>query len=122
MDTQNFLAAVGGQHIGFKPDRSGILGLDVTGKYQKVTNPSEYKDKLKTLYLTDPSLQTNILGPFGSQIDPKGGFDSVYGIGITNTTRFVNTFSRLLSIDLSENKRYSSFSRGLGSWCSITAR
>ena len=97
----NFLAAVGGQHIGFKPDRSGILGLDVTGKYQKVTNPSEYKDKLKTLYLTDPSLQTNILGPFASQIDPKGGFDSVYGIGITNTTRFVNTFSRLLSIDLS---------------------
>ena len=95
----NFLAAVGGQHIGFKPDRSGIIGLDLKGRYQKVASPAEYKHKLESLYLKDPNLKTNVLGPYPTQL-LSGGTDSVYGIGITNTTRFINTFSRLLSIDL----------------------
>ena len=95
----NFLAAVGGQHIGFKPDRSGILGLDVTGKYQKPLT-GDYKDKLKDLYSKDPTLKANITGPLPTQLDKRGGIDSIYGIGITNTSRFVNTFSRLLTIDL----------------------
>ena len=85
----NFLAAVGGQHLGFKPDRSGLLGLDKTGRYQKVLGDG-FKDKLKVIY-TDVPMISNQLGPFPTQV-LSGGIDSVYGIGQTNTSRFVNTF------------------------------
>jgi len=92
----NFLAAIGGQHIGLKPDRSGILGLDVDGKYQKVLSPTEYKSKISDIY-GDLIMQSRVAGgtPFASQIDNKGGIDSLYGIGLTNTSRFVNTFGFL---------------------------
>ena len=86
----NFLAAVGGQHLGFKPDRSGLLGLDKTGRYQKVLG-NKFKDKLEIIY-TDIPMQSQATGPFPTQV-LSGGIDSVYGIGVTNTSRFVNTFS-----------------------------
>ena len=92
----NFLTAIGGQHIGLKPDRSGILGLDVGGKYQKELQPNEYKSKISDIY-GDLIMQSRVAGgtPFASQIDNKGGIDSLYGIGLTNTSRFVNTFGFL---------------------------
>lgn len=85
----NFLGAVGGQHLGFKPDRSGFLGLDKTGRYQKVVGEG-FKDKLRIIY-NDVPMISNQLGPFPTQV-LSGGIDSVYGIGITNTSRFVNSF------------------------------
>ena len=45
MDTCKLLTAIGGQHIGLKPDRSGILGLDVGGKYQKELNQMNISQK-----------------------------------------------------------------------------
>ena len=90
----NMLASIGGQHIGFKPDRSGVIGLDVTGKY---SDPilGGYKDKINTIYTKDVfgPLGTITGLPFLTQTDAKGGFDSIYGIGTTLTSRFENTFS-----------------------------
>jgi len=91
----NMLTAVGSQHIGLKPDRSGLIGLDVTGKYKKAIL-SGYKDKLESMYKFDLPLLNKALVtvglPFPMQTDVLGGFDSVYGIGTTFTTRFENTF------------------------------
>ena len=88
----NFLGAIGGQHIGFKPDRSGILGLDVDGKYQKVG--------LAALgNLTSPDTLEKLYGDFskieiGSALreDKKGGIDSLYGIGVSQVKKYVSTF------------------------------
>jgi len=91
----NMLTAVGSQHIGLKPDRSGLIGLDVTGKYKKAILGG-YKDKLKSIYQIDLPL-LNAAGidglPFPKQTDLLGGFDSVFGIGVTTTTRYTNTFN-----------------------------
>ncbi len=90
----NMLASIGGQHIGFKPDRSGVIGLDVTGKYS-VPILGGYKDKINTIYTKDVfgPLGTITGLPFLTQTDAKGGFDSIYGIGTTLTSRFENTFN-----------------------------
>ena len=89
----NMLAAVGSQHIGLKPDRSGLIGLDSTSKYERVILGG-YKDKLEGIYKTDLFLPTTLVGtPFLTQTDLRGGFDSVYGIGTTFTTRFENTLN-----------------------------
>ena len=90
----NMLASIGGQHIGFKPDRSGVIGLDVTGKYSKPLIGG-YKDKINTIYTKDVfgPLGTITGLPFLTQTDARGGFDSIYGIGTTLTSRFENTFS-----------------------------
>ena len=87
----NTLTAAGGQNRGLRPDRSGILGLDVSGKY-KIPLISGYYDKLSDIYKTDLFSPTTFVGsPFISQTDTRGGFDSVYGIGVTTTTRYENT-------------------------------
>ena len=106
----NFLTAIGGQHIGLKPDRSGILGLDVGGKYQKELQPNEYKSKISDIY-GDLIMNTRVAGgiPFASQIDNKGGIDSLYGIGLTNTSRFVNSFG-FLNITTQDTNQASGFS------------
>ena len=89
----NMLTAVGSQHIGLKPDRSGLLGLDATSKYERVILGG-YKDKLEGIYKTDLFLPNTLVGtPFLTQTDLLGGFDSVYGIGTTFTTRFENTLN-----------------------------
>ena len=90
----NMLASIAGQHIGFKPDRSGIIGLDVTGKYSEPIIGG-YKDKINTIYTKDVfgPLGTITGMPFLTQTDARGGFDSIYGIGTTLTSRFENTFS-----------------------------
>ena len=88
----NFLGAIGGQHIGFKPDRSGILGLDVDGKYQKVGLG-------KIASLTSDDTLEKLYGDFskieiGSALreDKRGGIDSLYGIGVSQVKKYVSTF------------------------------
>ena len=97
----NFLATVGGGMIGLHPDRSGKLLEDIDGKYQKavVTGnkpDGKYKQKISDFYTNVvPYLKgkTSISGaPFASTLLNNGGPDSVYGIGITTTSRGVNTF------------------------------
>ena len=76
----NFLASIGGQHIGFKPDRGGILGLDILGKYQLLGSPTEGKlqaPALKQLYTKFGTIN------IGSDLkEIQGGTDSVYGLSL----------------------------------------
>jgi hypothetical protein len=80
----NLLTAVGSQHLGLKPKRSGLIPFDIL-------QPSP-RQKLESIYLIDRNV--SIYPIQGSIIDTDllGGFDSFYGIGITNTTRYKNTF------------------------------
>ena len=91
----NMLTAVGSQHIGLKPDRGGLVGLDTLGKYKRKIGGG-YKDKLKSIYQIDLQALNKVGGyglPFPKQTDILGGFDSVFGIGVTTTTRYTNTFT-----------------------------
>jgi hypothetical protein len=104
----NLLANVAGQHIGLKFDRAGILPLgDETWKYSAAkrtaqTLAEEYFPDTKggrLLGLYD-QIDSSVAGlPFPNEVDKRGGFDSFYGIGITNTTRGVNTFGDKLTFD-----------------------
>jgi len=78
----NLLATIGGQHIGFRPDRQGVYPSDDRGRYSS--------GKIENLYLEMPLTGTGL--PFTLATDARGGFDSVYGVGITTTTRGGNTF------------------------------
>ena len=80
----NLLATIGGQHIGFRPDRQGVYPSDNRGRYDK---SGKIDNIYKQLNLTGDGL------PFALSTDVRGGFDSVYGIGITTTTRGGNTFN-----------------------------
>ena len=95
------LAAIGGQHIGLKAQRPGLIPLvDSTFQYQDNTL-NIVKDKLLTIYNVDmlAGLSPGLIPkgmPFASQLDIKGGFNSLYGINIMGpglTTRGDNTFS-----------------------------
>jgi len=100
----NLLASTLGQHIGFKPSRHGLFPGDPTDVYKSVIGDG-YADKLFTLYskeLINPAIF--IGAPFLTQVQ-NGGFDSVYGIGITNTTRYYNTFGGIIG-----NMRFSWYS------------
>ena len=79
----NLLATIGGQHIGFRPNRQGLFPGDDTGRY--------FAGKIEKTYS-----QLAITGdglPFLLSTDKRGGFNSVYGIGITTTLRGGNTFN-----------------------------
>ncbi len=80
----NLLATIGGQHIGFRPDRQGIFPGDDSGRYD---TSGKIDNIYKQLSVTGDGL------PFTLSTDVRGGFDSVYGIGITTTTRGGNTFN-----------------------------
>jgi hypothetical protein len=86
----NLLATTLGQHIGFRPSRHGLYPGDPDGVYKNILG-SGYDDKLLGLYSKDifGPKATNIGGSFATQI---GGPDSIYGIGLTETKRFLNTF------------------------------
>jgi len=100
----NLLANVAGQHIGLKFDRAGILPIgDETWKYNP--NASINVSPLKNIW-SEFSLRTRIdVGPLNQ--DLKGGFDSVYGIGTTSTSRFTNTFDN-------EGQRYGNTTAFIG--------
>jgi hypothetical protein len=84
----NLLTTIAGQHIGFRPDRQGVFPGDDRGRYTS--------GKILNLYN-----QIDFTGaglPFATSTDVRGGFGSVYGIGVTTTTRsnqntFGNTFT-----------------------------
>jgi len=100
----NLLASTLGQHIGFRPSRHGLLPGDPTDVYKKVIGGG-YDDKLFTLYSKELINPLVFVGaPFLTQVQ-NGGFDSVYGLGLTNTTRYYNTFGGLIG-----NMRFSSYS------------
>ena len=98
----NFLASIGGQHIGFKPDRGGILGLDILGKYQLLGSPTEGKlqaPALKQLYTKFGTIN------IGSDLkEIQGGTDSVYGIGKTFVKRYTDSFIKGLGAIPTGNK------------------
>ena len=105
----NMLAAVGSQHIGLKPQRSGIIPLnDETVKYgtlisglEVAENTTGFLAKIAAAKLVNLETLDILWDKFNSddapgvggvwKTDERGGFDSVYGIGVTNTTRFVDT-------------------------------
>ena len=80
----NLLANIGGQHLGLKFDRPGVVPMgDETWKYD--TN-----GYLKTIYNVFKLQTNNDVLPL--RVDPRGGFDSFYGIGTTTYTRQHNSF------------------------------
>jgi len=80
----NLLATIAGQHIGFRPDRQGVFPSDDRGRYTS--------GKIENLYLELPFTGAGL--PFVLATDVRGGFGSVYGIGVTTTTRSnQNTFN-----------------------------
>ena len=88
----NLLAGVGGGLIGLRPDRSGVVLQDVEGKYKKL-GLSGYKDKISDFYdqlvKAGPMIAPGM--PFPSTLKNNGGFDSVYGLGISLTSRGTST-------------------------------
>ena len=88
----NLLAGVGGGLIGLRPDRSGVILQDKEGKYKKL-GLSGYKDKISDFYeqlvKAGPMIAPGM--PFPSTLLNNGGFDSVYGLGISLTSRGTST-------------------------------
>ena len=108
------LAAIGGQHIGLKPMRPGLVPLnDPTVKYGNILNGYEVAENAGFLAKKAAALlvgydtldlvyEKNLFGKLSDgnnaiwKSDIKGGFNSTYGInlsGPSNHTRYVNTFS-----------------------------
>jgi len=94
----NLLAAVGGQHIGFKPQRHGLLPIETsldTDTYQNILTGG-YKTKLESF-----RSNSDVLFQLGNKSNKvllnsqNGGPESVYGIGISTTNTSTNTFSNI---------------------------
>ena len=112
----NLLMAVGGQHIGLKPMRGGLIPLrDARSLYfpnkilDKEGNFKNLRDKLKEIYTgvemkatgVSPAKGKGIKNlPFESQTY-FGGPMSFYGIGVTRTKRHEDTFAA--AFDTSDN-------------------
>ena len=107
----NLLANLAGQHLGLRFDRPGKQPLgDESWKYQAgkpratftleegVTSPG----KLRILY--DQLDGTTEGLPYMASTDVRGGFGSTYGIGITTTTRGVNTFGNSSTLEIGFSK------------------
>ncbi len=113
------LAAIGGQHVGLKAQRPGLIPLvDDTFQYQDNTL-NIVKDKLETMYKTDLFLPTTLVGtPFVTQTDAKGGFNSLYGINIMGpgfTTRGDNTFNNASQKEASSRSNHYQWYTPVGS-------
>jgi len=94
----NLLIAVGGQHLGLKPKRHGLLPFDRidVGNYERAfpLGRGKYKDKLEDLRKSTRIFKG--LGNFDSSVRLEQqlfGPESVYGIGISSTFTSTNTFS-----------------------------
>ena len=80
----NLLANLAGQHLGLRFDRPGTQPMgDETWKY----DTSGYLGEMYNIF----SLNTNN-DVLPLRVDPRGGFDSFYGIGATTYTRQHNSF------------------------------
>jgi hypothetical protein len=95
----NLLTAVGGQHIGLKPKRHGLLPFDKidNGNYEIITplgGDTKYKTKLEGF-----RKNISVLGRLGSGDSTVllesqlGGPESVYGIGASTIRTSTNTFN-----------------------------
>ena len=86
----NLLASLAGQHLGLKFDRPDLIPLGKENwKYN--VGASINISPLRTLYSTFSTIgASKDVFPIG--LDLKGGFDSIYGIGVTPTSRYTNTF------------------------------
>jgi hypothetical protein len=80
------------------------------GNIQPKTNCTNFKEYFpdtkggRLLGLYD-QIDSSVAGlPFPNEVDKRGGFDSFYGIGITNTTRGVNTFGDKLTFSIDTNR------------------
>jgi len=98
----NLLATVGGQHIGFKPQRHGILPFDKldAGSYERLIPRKEgddndkYKTKLEDFRKNERIFTKLASGDSSIRLDTQnGGPESVYGVGISTTNTSTNTFS-----------------------------
>jgi len=86
----NLLATIGAQHLGERPERAGVKLINEITSYLKIGNPIQLQipsDSLKSLW--GDARKTQVGGNWKSQ---PGGFDSLYGLGITDTKRNYNTF------------------------------
>lgn len=87
----NLLTNMATQHLGLRFPRAGVLPVDDSFTYSK-KHPNGFLNNIYTILSTDVIAGINIPVPFWRS-DVRGGFDSFYGIGITNTKRYVNTFT-----------------------------
>ena len=124
----NMLAAIGGQHIGLKPMRAGLIPLnDPTTKYGNIvggldiasTAGGKIGQKLRDIAagIVDYQDLSKIwdlekLNKEGNteiwKSDKKGGFNSLYGINITGPSehkRFVNTFKNAAKTEAHKNTK-----------------
>lgn len=80
----NLVASLGGQHLGLRFDRPGVVPMgDETWKY-------DTRGYLGAIYNVFKLQTNNDVLPL--RVDPRGGFDSFYGIGVTTYTRQHNSF------------------------------
>ena len=89
----NLLASLAGQHLGLKFDRPDLVPLgkeDWKYNTNSSINVSPLRDIYSVFALSRKGLNNDIF-PIRKP-DLKGGFDSVYGIGVTRTNRYTNTF------------------------------
>jgi len=98
----NLLVAIGGQHIGLKPKRHGILPFDKldAGSYERLikftdgNDKDKYKAKLEDFRKSKKIFEKLGGGNSSIELDTQnGGPESVYGIGISTTNTSTNTFS-----------------------------
>jgi hypothetical protein len=82
----NLLSNMVSQHLGLRWDRPGVQPIgDETWKYDSDGYLSGFYEEIFRLNLNNDNLPL--------RVDSKGGFDSFYGIGITTTKRYTNTFT-----------------------------
>jgi hypothetical protein len=107
----NLLTAVGAQHLGFKPNRSGLFPFN--SPLRQEGGPGQ---KLYKIYIEDgtsyrkPVVKVGL--PIASATDLIGGFDSFYGIGSTFTTRYEDSFDNDSKRRAAEKSQYTFGSSG----------
>ncbi len=124
----NMLAAIGGQHIGLKPMRAGLIPLDdpttkygtILKGYEVAENAGFLAKKAATILAQYDTLDIvygktvkgfNFKNGIGHtwKSDKQGGFNSLYGINITGPSehrRYVNTFANQSKDNADEKAKY----------------
>ena len=106
----NLLASLAGQHLGLRFDRPGKQPLgDETWKYQTQKPTPDDLDTERVLYPDGLAIMWRKLDSnnnFVLKEDARGGFDSFYGIGTTQTTRVFNTRDELTNDTITYSNPY----------------
>jgi len=107
----NLITAIGAQHLGLKPNRSGLFPFN-----SPLRQEGGPKEKLQLIYTEDgisyrkPIVKVGL--PIVSATDLIGGFDSFYGIGSTFTTRYEDSFDNDSKRRAAEKSQYTFGSSG----------